>query len=203
VTALTPSAEATPVAYPVPVVVRRGYDTGVWGIALVISTELVLFGGLLSTYFFLRATSPTWPPAGIEPPTLDWQPWLFTAILLGSSLPIFHAESAQRRGKLRVVRFDLALSFVMGAAFLTWTIKDFHDLPFRWTDNAYASIYWCTIGLHALHVAFGLVFSATLQVRAAVGRRIHNVLEVFSLYWHFVDVVWILVFTSVFLSPHL
>ncbi len=178
-TALTPSADGAPAAYPVPVAVRRGYDTGVWGTALVISTELVLFGGLLSSYFFLRATSPTWPPAGVELPKLDWQPWLFTAILLSSSLPLFHAESAHRRGKLLAVRVDLALSWLMGAAFLVWTVKDFHDLTFRWTDNAYASVYWCTVGLHALHVAFGLVFSATVQARAAVGRRLHTVLEVF------------------------
>src|SRR5207248_1591881 len=87
-----------PTYLPFAIAVRRGYDTGVWGVALVIATELVLFGGLLSSYFFLRATSPRWPPPGIETPTLDWRPWVFSAVLLASSLPLFHAERAHRRG---------------------------------------------------------------------------------------------------------
>jgi heme/copper-type cytochrome/quinol oxidase subunit 3 len=182
---------------------RRGYDTGVWGIALVIATEFVLFGGLISSYFFLRATSPQWPPRGVSAPLLDWKPWLFTVLLLTSSAPLFHAEAALRQGRTRAVRIDLAVSWFLGAAFLVWTVTDFVALDFRWTDNAYASVYWCTVGLHAIHVAFGLVISATVQARAAAGRRLHTVLEVFCLYWHFVDVVWILVFTSLFLSPHL
>lgn len=192
-----------PEPIPVEVTRRTGYDTAVWATACVIATELVLFGGLLSAYFFLRATSPTWPPAGTEVPKLDWAPWVFSAVLIGSSLPLFPAERAERRGRRGALRVWLALSWVMGAAFIGWTIYDFTQLKFGWTDSAYASVYWTTIGLHALHVTFGLIFSATLQLKARTNRPIRTPTEVFVLYWHFVDVVWVLVFTSLFISPHL
>ena len=99
------------------------------------------------------------------------------------------------------MRADLALSWLMGAAFLVWTITDFHDLTFRWTDNAYASVYWCTVGLHALHVLIGLVMNLAVQLRQRT-RPSPAVLEAFEIYWHFVDAVWVLVFATLILGPH-
>ena len=182
-----------------------GYDKAWWGMLVVIATEGMIFLVLLAAYFFLRATSKQWPPAGVELPEL-FQTSIFTAILLGSSLPIFWADAAVKRGHMRQVQIGLAASWLMGAAFLVHTALDFEALHFGWRDHAYGSIYYTIIGLHALHVIVGLLFSLMLQLKIAVGRidaRRHMTLDVFSLYWHFVDVVWIFVFFSLVLGPHL
>ena len=81
----------------------------------------------------------------------------------------------------------------------------FEALHFGWRDNAYGSIYYTIIGLHAIHVIVGLLFSLVVQLKVALGRidrDRHVTLDVYSLYWHFVDVVWIFVFSSLILSVH-
>jgi len=87
-----------------------------------------------------------------------------------------------------------------------YTLLDFEALRFGWGDHAYGSIYYTIIGLHALHVLVGLLFSLVVQLKVSIGRidrDRHVTLDVFSLYWHFVDVVWIFVFSSLFLSVHI
>jgi cytochrome c oxidase subunit 3 len=181
-----------------------GYDKAWWGMLVVIATEGMVFLVLLAANFFLRATSSQWPPPGVELPEL-FQTSIFTAILLGSSLPIFWVDAAIKRGRMRHVQIGLALSWLMGVAFLVHTALDFEALHFGWRDSAYGSIYYTIVGLHALHVIVGLLFSLLVQLKIAVGRidaRRHVTLDVFSLYWHFVDVVWIFVFSSLILSVH-
>jgi heme/copper-type cytochrome/quinol oxidase subunit 3 len=185
---------------------HEGYGRGFWGVAVLIATEGMLFLALVATYFFLRAASSTWPLGGIEPPEIGARAWVFTALLLGSSLPIFWADAAVKRGDFRVVRIALTISSLMGAAFLVNTVLEFRDLTFGWDTNAYGSIYYVIVGLHATHVAAGLVISAVVQIKLWMGlidAEHHTAVEVFSLYWHFVDAVWIVVFASVFISPHL
>jgi cytochrome c oxidase subunit 3 len=182
-----------------------GYDKAWWGMLVVIATEGMIFLVLLAANFFLRATAKQWPPTGVELPEL-FQTSIFTAVLLASSLPIFWVDAAIKRGRMRQVQAGLALSWLMGAAFLVHTALDFEALHFGWRDNAYGSIYYTIIGLHALHVVVGLLFSLMVQLKIALGRideRRHVTLDVFSLYWHFVDVVWIFVFSSLVVSVHL
>jgi cytochrome c oxidase subunit III len=182
----------------------RGRPVAWWGVACMIATEATLFAGLLSAYFFLWAGSRQWPQGGIEKPPLE-RISIFTVVLLGSSIPILIAEWGNRRGRLRLVRAMLPISFVMGTAFLVNQILEYRDLTFGWTDNAYTSIFFTTTGLHGLHVLLGLLMSLVVQAKGYIGRLApHDDLsvEVFSLYWHFVDVVWIFVFTSLYLAPH-
>jgi heme/copper-type cytochrome/quinol oxidase subunit 3 len=184
---------------------RRSYSTAWWGMAVLIMTEAMIFVILIASYFFLEAASKHWPLGGIEKPKLDLS-IPFSFVLWGSSLPIFWAESAIRRGDIRRFKTGLAISFLMGLSFLAFTIYDFNDLHFGWRDNAYGSIFYTIVGLHAIHVFVGLGMNAIVQLKAWLGRydRGHYAsAEVFSLYWHFVDVVWLVVFPSLFLSPHL
>jgi heme/copper-type cytochrome/quinol oxidase subunit 3 len=184
---------------------RRGYGTAWWGMSILILTEGMVFAILLASYFFLRAASRTWPLAGIELPELRLA-IPFSAVLWGSSLPIFWAEAGLRRGDVTRLRIGLALSFVMGAAFLGYTLHDFQSLTFGWRDNAYGSIFYVIVGLHALHVVIGLAMNLVVQLKASLGRLSggrHASVEVFALYWHFVDVVWVFVFASLIVGPHL
>ena len=181
---------------------KRAYSTAWWGMASLIATESMVFVVLLGAYFFLRATSKQWPIGGIPAPELRLSV-PFSFVLWGSSIPIFIAEAAIRRGSQRGLRAGLAVSGLMGLAFLGYTGKDFLDLHFGWRTNAYGSIYYTIVGLHALHVIIGLGMNAIVQIKAWQGKfsaERHMSVEVFSLYWHFVDAVWIFVFSSLFLS---
>jgi heme/copper-type cytochrome/quinol oxidase subunit 3 len=184
---------------------RRGYSTAWWGMATVIMTEGTIFLALLASYFFLRASASEWPLDGIELPKLGLSV-PFSLVLWASSGPIFVAESAIRRGNVRRLRAGLFITFVMGAAFVGYSAFDFQELRFGWRDNAYGSIYYTIVGLHLAHVVVGLLMNLVVQAKAWLGkldRGRHVSVEVYSLYWHFVDVVWVFVFPSLFLSPHL
>jgi heme/copper-type cytochrome/quinol oxidase subunit 3 len=196
---------APPVVVVEPVPRTRGYSTAWWGMVVLICTEAMVFLALLSAYFFVRAGASKWPPPGISPPELH-RSVLFTVVLLGSSIPIFWMEHALFRGHMRQVAVSLAIAFVMGAAFLANTAYDFLNQEFGFRENAYASLFWVIIGLHAIHVLVGLLMSATVQAKVWTGRvtpERHVTPEVFALYWHFVDGVWIFVFSALILSPHI
>ncbi len=202
-----PDSELVPPAEPggpalVVVPARPGYSVGVWGMAAVIATEAFIFLALLAAYFFLRASSPAWPQGGLHAPEL-YPAWIFSIVLLASSIPIFAAESAIKRERIRVVQVALALSFLMGSAFLANEAWEWAHLDFSWTHNAYASSFYVITGLHGIHVLVGLLMNAQVQAKTAMGKlsaRRHVSLQVFGMYWHFVDVVWIFVFSSLYLS---
>jgi heme/copper-type cytochrome/quinol oxidase subunit 3 len=183
---------------------ERGYPVGWWGMVVLIATEATIFLALLGSYFFLRAGSPDWPQGGIAAPDLT-RSSIFSVVLIASSIPLFWAESAIEHGRVGSLRVGLLASFAMGLVFLGNQILEFHDLDFSIHDNAYASIFIVTIGLHGLHVLGGLLISAVVQLKARLGRftaERHLSVSVFALYWHFVDVVWLFVFSSLYLSAH-
>ena len=191
-------------AVAVPIELPRQRPIGWWGMVLLIATEATIFASLFASYFFIRAGSAEWPPAGIEAPKLE-RIAVFTVVLLASSVPLIVAERAIKRGQVQRVRWLIAVSFVMGLAFLIHQAIEYEDLHFGIKDNAYGSLFYVITGLHGLHVLIGLLMSLVVQAKAAVGRitaERHETLRVFSMYWHFVDVVWIFVFTSLYISPH-
>jgi cytochrome c oxidase subunit III len=192
----------TPVA-PTPRSARgRHHPAAWWGMVMLITTESMVFAGLISANFFVRAASKHWPQGGIAAPDLGIIVF-FSVILLASSLPVWWAERGIMRGDLRRLRLGLATGFVMGAAFLAFTVHDIVEADFGWTANAYASLFFTIVGLHAIHVAAGLAMSAGVQAKAAKGRidgERHMTVRMFAMYWHFVDAVWIVVFTSLYLT---
>jgi cytochrome c oxidase subunit I+III len=184
---------------------RRGYSIAWWGMAVLIMTEGMIFLILIASYFYLRASAKEWPLDGITAPDLALA-LPFSFVLWGSSLPLFWAEANIRNGRVDRFRIGMFVSAVMGAAFLGYTLYDFHHLDFGWRDNAYGSIFYTTVGLHATHVAVGLAMSVVVQIKAGLGRYDrgpHASADVFALYWHFVDGIWLLVFPALFLSAHI
>jgi heme/copper-type cytochrome/quinol oxidase subunit 3 len=171
---------------------------------MLITTEAMVFAGLLSAYFFIRASSDDWPQGGVKPPELP-RIGVFTVILLASSLPLVWGERAIRRGRVRQLRIALALSFAMGLAFVVNQVFEFASLEFHASDSAYASLFIVITGLHGLHLVAGLLISLIVQIKATLGwfdADRHLTVRVFALYWHFVDAVWIVVFCSLYLSAH-
>ena len=175
-----------------------------WGMVIVILNEAVIFASLIASYFYLRFNSVLWPPQGVSLPELTLSS-SNTVILLCSSLAMQWAADGIRRGEVNRLRIGLALAFLLGAVFLSIQIYEYIELEFLPQDHAYGSLFWAITGLHATHVLIGLLMNGYIQVRAAYGHfgsDRHQGVENVTLYWHFVDVVWIFIFASLFLSPY-
>jgi cytochrome c oxidase subunit 3 len=183
----------------------RSHPIAWWGMVMLVLTEAMVFLALLSAYFYVWAINPTWPQGGIAPPELARIAG-FSVLLLGSSIPMVLAEHAGRRDLQPRLRATLAVAFVMAAVFLGNQVLEYRDLGFSADDNAYASLFIVITGLHGLHVLGALVMSAMVQAKAWTGRirpgRLLT-LRVLGIYWHFVDGVWVAVFSSLYLAVHL
>jgi heme/copper-type cytochrome/quinol oxidase subunit 3 len=172
---------------------------------LFILAELALFGSALAGYFFLRFHSPEWPPPGIEEPDLMLG-GLATVLLLSSSVPMLWAERSIGRGRVGAMRIGIAISILLALAFLSIQAKEYVDATFTYRDSAYGSLFFTITGLHGLHVIAGILIACYLEARSAAGHfdaEHHLAVQTGALYWHFVDVVWIAIFVSLYLSPRI
>jgi heme/copper-type cytochrome/quinol oxidase subunit 3 len=180
---------------------------GWWGMVWLISTEAMLFGALIASYFYLRfKTGVQWPPGDIAKPSLEL-PLVMSVILLSSSIPVHFAERGITRGNVRTLRIGLGISFVLGASFLGLQSVEYAEKlrEFTPTTNAYGSLFFTITGFHGLHVLVGLLFNVWTQVRAwrgAFDEYRHVTVQNFTMYWHFVDVVWVFVLATIYLSPN-
>ena len=176
-----------------------------WGMALLCATEGTLFACLIASYFYLAVGSRQWPPPGIEAPKL-LLPGLMTGCLVLSSAVLYWAERGIRQGQRGRLTAGLAGSIMLGVAFLVLQAREYADKlkHFRPQEHAYASLFYTITGFHGAHVAAGVLLLGYTLLRAARGHftaRDHVGMSVTSLYWHFVDVVWLVILTSLYLSP--
>ena len=185
-----------------------GPTTGTMGMLLFILTEATLFATFLVSYFFLRFQStPRWPPDGIETPTLVL-PSIMTVILLSSSVPMHIADAGIRRGSRLRLRLGLLASFVLGTIFLGLQAVEYVEKLREFTPqtNAYGSLFFMITGFHGAHVAGGLLLNLWVQIQAGrgfYGPARHLTVRNVALYWHFVDAVWIAIFSSLYLAAAL
>jgi heme/copper-type cytochrome/quinol oxidase subunit 3 len=182
---------------------------GWWGMVFFIATEATLFALLFASYFYLRFKSgPDWPPPPIEPPSLGL-PLVMSGVLLSSSIPMHWAERAAEKGRSTGLRAGLLISFLLGALFLGLQLgieypESLKEFTVR--SNSYGSLFFVITGLHGAHVLAGLVMNGWNQARAWKGHYRngdHLHVQTGAMYWHFVDVVWIFVFISLYLVPNL
>jgi heme/copper-type cytochrome/quinol oxidase subunit 3 len=170
------------------------------GMVLFLVSEFFLFGSLFWTYYYLRAKTAVWPPAGV---VLDNNlAYVNTAILLISSVFVWWAGWAVRRGRLKGLAAGLSISIFLGLAFLGITGYEWTHEPFRPWSQAYGSIFYTLTGFHALHVFGGVLLLSALLTRTLRGRfsaTRFQAVEIGSLYWHYVDFIWLLVFSTLFI----
>ena len=185
---------------------KPGHSTAWWGMVVLIMTEATIFASLLSSYFFLQAQAKEWPLDGIEAPPLE-KISLMTLVLLGSSGPMFWAEHGIRKGQQWRLKAGLIMVILMGSSFFAFlALYEYPELTFGIKDNAYASIFYMTTSLHGAHVVIGLLMLGVVLIKTFQGKftaERHVTVEVVGMYWHFVDAVWIFVFSSLYLSAHL
>ncbi|MEP7055699.1 MAG: heme-copper oxidase subunit III [Actinomycetota bacterium] len=173
-----------------------GMSMPLLGMVLFIASEVMFFGGLFGAYFNIRANQHPWPPVGLE--HLNWHlPAVFTSVLILSSFTLHQALHAIRRGDQRgLIRWTL-ITLVLGATFLAGQLYDYSTLDFTIRDGVYGTTFYTLTGFHGAHVFAGLCYLFIVLVRGSTGQFTkfsHAAVEGASLYWHFVDVVWIVLF---------
>ena len=170
------------------------------GMIFFLISEAFLFGSLFWTYYYLRAENPVWPPAGVH---LDLPlASINTFILLVSSLTIWLAGEAIQKVRRNGLALGLAATIILGATFLAITIFEWTQESFRPWTSAYGSVFYTLTGFHALHVFGGVVLLLSLLTRTLKGRITpanFSPIGIGSLYWHYVDFIWIIVFTTLFI----
>jgi cytochrome c oxidase subunit 3 len=174
----------------------------VLGMFLFIASEVMLFGAFFTAYFFVRvvAQPAEWPPEGFHVPV--FVAGINTAILLTSSFTMHWALQSIKRGSRAGLQAGLVLTLAMGLTFLLTQILEYSRVGFSPSDGAFGSVFYGLTGLHGAHVAVGLTLLSMATVRAFRGHftpEHHHGVEIPGIYWHFVDVMWIIVYATVYL----
>lgn len=196
-------AESVPVpALPVGPIGRRG--VGWWGVGTLVVSEAALFAYLLFAYFYLGATAGSnWL---LEPAPNLRVALPNTLLLLASSLVAWWGERGvltQRRGQ---ALWGFGVACLMGGIFALVQVHEWQTKTFSFGTSSYGSLYFLTTGLHEAHVVVGVLILAAIFLWTALDyfsprRRLSVSAGV--LYWHFVDAVWLFVFTTYYLTPYL
>ena len=169
-----------------------------------LSSELMFFAALFAMYFSIRAASPGLWAAETEKLNLPYA-LVFTTILVASSFTCQFGVFAAERGDVFALRRWFALTFVMGLTFVLGQVNEYRHLVSEGISidaNGYGSVFYLTTGFHGLHVTGGLVAFVFMMARSAMGRFTSAQATsaiVVSYYWHFVDLVWIGLFATIYL----
>ena len=176
-------------------------DAQTLGIYLFIISEVMLFGAFFTAYFFLRVVKgDPWPAPGTDIPVLVAA--VNTAVLVSSSFTMHWATISAKNGNRAGMRAGLFATFFLGLTFLSVQLNEYVHLGWAPHDTAQASIFYGLTGLHGAHVTVGLILLLFANIRATRGHfspEEHRGVEVPGIYWHFVDVMWIFVFFSLYI----
>jgi len=171
------------------------------GMLLFIISEIMVFGAFFTAYFFIRVVAENpWPAEGTELPKLI--AGVNTAILVSSSFTMHWALEAAKAGNRRGLQAGITTTFLLGLTFLFIQINEYVHVGFSPADHAQGSIFYGLTGLHGAHVAIGLTLLAFTTIRAFRGHFTpaeHRGVEVPGIYWHFVDVMWVIVFLTIYI----
>ena len=181
---------------------RRGL--GWWGVGALVASESALFGYLLFSYYYTGAVAPAgWvleatPSLKLALPN--------TLLLLASSVAAWCGERGILRRQRPLALLGFALAFVMGCVFVVVQGFEWHAKHYSLGSSSYASLYFVTTGFHIAHVIVGIcvlgaLFAWTLLDYFSPRRRL--TVSAGVLYWHFVDVVWLFVFATYYITPYL
>jgi len=170
------------------------------GMLLFIISEVMIFGAFFTAYFFIRVvTKDPWPAHGTTLP--EAVAGVNTAILVSSSLTIHWALVSVRRGNRFGLKAGMVATFLLGASFLAIQVNEYIHIGFAPQSSAQGTIFYSLTGLHGVHVAIGLCALLIVTIRSFRGHysaEHHQGMEVPGIYWHFVDAMWIVVYTTVY-----
>ena len=170
------------------------------GMLLFIISEVMVFGAFFTAYFFIRVgQGDPWPAPGTELPVAV--AGVNTAILVSSSLTMHWAQTSIKNGNRFGLKAGILTTFLLGATFLFVQINEYANIGFAPQDHAQQTIFYSLTGLHGAHVFIGLMLLLFVTIRSFRGHyspEEHRGVEVPGIYWHFVDVMWIIVYSTVY-----
>ena len=191
-----------------------GLTHGMWGVVIFIASEVMFFAALFTVYFYLRAQHPDWaPPGGQRPGAFPFRgelreivPTINTIFLVSSSFTMQFGVNALKRGDHRRFVRLLGATIVLGAIFM---IGQFGiEYPKLIGENLvpqsglFGAVFFTLTGFHGAHVTGGVIFMGIVLLRALAGQftaHRHLAVEAASIYWHFVDVVWIGLYSTIYI----
>jgi cytochrome c oxidase subunit III len=176
-------------------------DAPTLGMLLFIASEIMLFGSFFTAYFFVRVVNGVdWPPAGSHLPV--FVAGVNTCVLVTSSFTIHWALQSIKRGNHAGLKAGLLLTVCLGLVFLLTQVREYSRIGFAPHDNSFGTIFYGLTGLHGAHVFVGLCLLSMATIRAFRGHFSpdhHHGVEIPGIYWHFVDVMWIVVYTTIYI----
>jgi cytochrome c oxidase subunit III len=186
---------------PPPANISSRVNPSLLGMLLFIISEVMVFGAFFTAYFFIRiAQGEAWPAPGMKLP-VDVA-GMNTAILVSSSFTIHWAEHAIKKGNRFGLKAGMLTTFLLGCTFLFIQINEYANIGFAPQDAAQQTIFYSLTGLHGAHVFIGLLLLLFVTIRAFRGHyspESHRGVEVPGIYWHFVDIMWLVVYTTVYI----
>ncbi len=164
-------------------------------------SEIMVFGAFFTAYFFIRVVGGAeWPAEGTELPKLI--AGVNTAVLISSSFTMHWALEGVKTDNRWALKTGMVTTFLLGSTFLFVQINEYVHVGFAPQDTAQATIFYGLTGLHGAHVFIGLTLLAMVTIRAFRGHfspAEHHGDEVPGIYWHFVDIMWVVVYTTVYI----
>ena len=172
----------------------------VFGTVLFLASELMFFAALLASYYDLRAMNVRWPPVAASPHIAEGTAG--TALLLIASVVMVFATKAMDRGQILAARWWTTCAVVAAVAFVTLAIRGYFENQFSIATGAYGSIFYTLTGFHLLHVAagVGILLALLIGMRSNALQAYHRQgAEAMTYYWHFVFIVWVGIWATVYL----
>lgn len=180
-------------------------SVGMMGMYIFLASEVMFFGALFATYFYLFGAHPNgWPPAGTQPVHWFPIPWINSIILISSGVTCHFASESMARDNRPRFYLLMAATLILGLFFEVGQVYEFISAKMSFTgSNEFSSAFFAMTGFHGAHVLGGLIFLGLITARAMKGQfnsKHHVAVAAATLYWHFVDVVWIFLFTILYLA---
>ncbi|MCC5635665.1 heme-copper oxidase subunit III [Nostoc sp. CHAB 5844] len=176
-------------------------DLRVWGLLTFLISESLMFGGFFATYLFFRQTTEVWPPEGTEVELLV--PTINTIILVSSSFVIHFGDVAIKKNDVAGMQKWYKITAIMGALFLLGQVYEYLTLGYGMTANVFANCFYIMTGFHGLHVFVGLLLILGVLKRSQrpghYSATKHTGIEMAEIYWHFVDIIWIVLFSLLYI----
>lgn len=186
---------------------QKGMSQGMLMMLFFLGSEAMLFASLFAAYFFVRYNiADEWPPLNAEGEQFELPIILTginTAILVFSSFTLHWGEHRLKMGDRKGLERGLIITMILGFTFLILQLNEYWHLGFTPADTAFASSFYTLTGFHGAHVTLGLTILFIMYIRVRKARDFspqwNTPLAAGSLYWHFVDVVWVILYGLVYL----
>ncbi len=176
-------------------------DFRVLGLLTFLVSESLMFGGFFASYLFYRGLADVWPPHETEVELI--LPAINTIILVSSSFVIHFGDAAIKKNDLKGMRKWYKITAGMGAIFLLGQIYEYLTLGYGLTTNIFSNCFYLMTGFHGLHVFIGLLLILGVLWRSRRPQHYnatkHTGIEMAEIYWHFVDIIWIILFSLLYI----